>query len=355
MIENNLKKLVSFDTESRKSNLELIEFAKKKFGEQGYDVEILKFGNKANLFAKKGSEKSRIILAAHTDTVPASSDWETSPLKLAISEKYYRGLGVCDMKGFISIMFEVAKKIENKENVAFLLTFDEETDFSGAKKITKKMIRPTDTVIIGEPTNNRIIFDSKGVGAYKVLFKGIGAHGSNPGKGRSAIIDCAKFIYELTIQFKKLSKKFKNIDFENPNPTLNFGKISGGDAINKVADECILKLETRMMDSKYLKKFEKLMVSIAKDVGAKIEVEKTLTLNPFSASGSIRKKVVGIEASKGVSYACEASFYNQFSKNCVVFGPGKIEDAHAPDESIGIEEIDKYTKKVYNLISQISP
>ena len=81
-----LKTLVSFDTISHNSNLELIEFVEnylKKFGVKSnliYDST----GKKANLYATIGpKEEKGIILSGHTDVVPVNSKgWDSDPFKL---------------------------------------------------------------------------------------------------------------------------------------------------------------------------------------------------------------------------------------------------------------------------------
>ena len=77
-----LDKLVSFDTTSAKSNLELIGFVKDYLAGFGIASEIVPYqdGAKANLFATIGrSDGAGIILSGHTDVVPArAEEWEWS-------------------------------------------------------------------------------------------------------------------------------------------------------------------------------------------------------------------------------------------------------------------------------------
>ncbi len=68
-----IDKLISFDTTSRVSNLELIEFVQDYLA--GWGVESLLLpnedGSKANLYATIGPEKAGgIVLSGHTDVVP---------------------------------------------------------------------------------------------------------------------------------------------------------------------------------------------------------------------------------------------------------------------------------------------
>jgi acetylornithine deacetylase len=81
-----LKKLISFNTISSSSNLELISFCKQILENAGAKITIIKNKEetKGNLFATIGPENKRgIILSGHTDVVPVKNQaWTTDPFKL---------------------------------------------------------------------------------------------------------------------------------------------------------------------------------------------------------------------------------------------------------------------------------
>lgn len=81
-----LAKLVSFDTTSRHSNLELIATIMDELADRGIAARLTHdpSGKKANLFAtlpaEDGTENGGIILSGHTDVVPVDGQqWDTNP------------------------------------------------------------------------------------------------------------------------------------------------------------------------------------------------------------------------------------------------------------------------------------
>ena len=68
-----LKKLVSFETVSSRSNLTLIEFVRDYLADFGVDSQVVfdEYGAKANLYATIGpSDVPGIMLSGHSDVVP---------------------------------------------------------------------------------------------------------------------------------------------------------------------------------------------------------------------------------------------------------------------------------------------
>ena len=79
-----LSELVKFDTTSRNSNLELIEFVQKQLDAVGISSRLT-FNDektKANLWATIGPDiEGGVVLSGHTDVVPVDGqDWSSDPL-----------------------------------------------------------------------------------------------------------------------------------------------------------------------------------------------------------------------------------------------------------------------------------
>ena len=102
-----LERLVSFDTTSRKSNLDCIDFIRSHLSEFGIKSE-LSFNDektKANLLATLGpANHSGVLLAGHTDVVPVDGqNWKTNPFQMHEQDGRLYGRGTADMKGFLAI------------------------------------------------------------------------------------------------------------------------------------------------------------------------------------------------------------------------------------------------------------
>jgi acetylornithine deacetylase len=50
---------------------------------------------------------------------------------------------------------------------------------------------------------------------------------------------------------------------------------------------------------------------------------------------------LGLEPSPPVNFWTEASLFNEAGYKAIVYGPGNIADAHQPNESVAIDELEK--------------
>ncbi len=110
------KQLVSINTVSRNSNLELIHLVRDMLQKIGVKSRLTyntynTDKTKANLFATLGDNKAAgIILSGHTDTVPwDGQDWTVDPLGAVVQDGKLYGLGSCYMKGFIGTALAYAE------------------------------------------------------------------------------------------------------------------------------------------------------------------------------------------------------------------------------------------------------
>ena len=82
-----LRRLVAFDTTSRRSNLDLVNWTADYLDGAGARVRLTSdaSGEKANILATIGSdEPGGIVLSGHTDVVPVDDqDWASDPFALA--------------------------------------------------------------------------------------------------------------------------------------------------------------------------------------------------------------------------------------------------------------------------------
>ncbi len=99
-----LARLVSFDTESQKSNLPLIRWVAEYLDAWGvpYVIAPNEAGDKAALYATIGPmQDGGVVLSGHTDVVPvAGQSWTSDPFTLRIADGKIYGRGAVDMKGF---------------------------------------------------------------------------------------------------------------------------------------------------------------------------------------------------------------------------------------------------------------
>ena len=110
-----LHDLIAFDTTSRESNLEFIEYVEAYL--DTISVEYMRVYDdekrKANLYATLGpQEQSGILLSGHTDVVPVDGqNWTSDPFTLREDEGKLFGRGTADMKAFIAIALAYAPEM----------------------------------------------------------------------------------------------------------------------------------------------------------------------------------------------------------------------------------------------------
>jgi acetylornithine deacetylase len=131
----------------------------------------------------------------------------------------------------------------------FAFTYDEEVGCLGARALIEDLaslgIRPS-AVIIGEPTDMRIIEGHKGCFEYTTRFAGSGGHASQPDAGVNAIEFAMRYLERLLSLREPLKARAPSGSrFEPPWTTLQAGAISGGPARNVVASECQIDWEMR--------------------------------------------------------------------------------------------------------------
>ena len=279
-----LAKLIGFDTTSSNPNRALIDFIRDYLAGFGVESTIIagKEGGKACLWATVGvAGKSGVALAGHTDTVPVEGQkWDSDPFTLTERDGRFFGRGVADMKGFIACALALVPEfLDAKSGGCFhlALTCDEETDMSGALRLTDalaaKAIRPQ-WVWVGEPTGLSIVNQHKGVAAYRTRITGVSGHSGQPDKGLNAIELGAQFMGVIADEARqKKEKPFAASRFDPPYTIFNLGVISGGTAENIIAEHCELLWQLRTHPGE-----------AAQDVVAEIEMRARAIIAPRLAA-----------------------------------------------------------------------
>lgn len=358
--------LVAFDTTSRESNLALIRFVEDYLRDHG--VESTLFFNedtsKANLVATIGPPGARggVVLSGHSDVVPVDGqEWRTDPFRAVLHDGRLYGRGTCDMKGFLAVALAMVpefKRHDLRVPVHIILTYDEETDCSGAARLMESLpelgLAPR-AVIIGEPTEMRIVNAHKGQYTLETVIVGREAHSSAPQLGVNAIDAAVRLISHLGELARELEDRPCSLDgMTPPFTTINVGAIRGGQQFNIVPAECRFEWEIRPVPGEdaeaTIARFDAYAAELQADMrarfpGAGIETTVTSAVAPFvpeddSPAETLVKSLAGTNEAGAIAFGTEAPCYQQAGMSVVVFGPGSIDQAHKPDEFISLEQID---------------
>ncbi len=125
---------------------------------------------------------------------------------------------------------------------------DEERSEPG-ENCTQMMVRDglrADFVVCGEPTDMLVGIQAKGVLMMRVDVPGTAAHGATPWLGDSAILRAVDMFRRIEgLPFAAESAPL----FERP--SINLGRIAGGDAVNKVPDHCRMDVDVRYLPGQH--------------------------------------------------------------------------------------------------------
>jgi acetylornithine deacetylase len=358
-----LERLVGFDTTSTLSNLPLAEFVADYLDRPGISVRRLASpdGTKANLVVTAGPEVGDgggLTLSGHMDVVPAEEpDWRSDPFRLTRHGDTWVGRGAADMKGFLALAINrlaAAEPERFRRPLALLLTYDEEVGTLGARHFAEaadaSVTLPQD-VIIGEPTELRVVRLHKGMMRLQLVFHGRAAHSGFPHLGRNAIEPAARAIAALA-ELRMIMERERPANGEHfpevPYAALNVGVVQGGSAANVIPDRCTVQLSIRLLPGM---KAEDVTARVGETLAAALPAEPVeLTLVSESPAMSLDEDaalhrelsgLVGQHKTESVAFATDAGWLQRAGYRCVLFGPGDIKVAHRANEFVPIAELER--------------
>nr|WP_047166156.1 acetylornithine deacetylase [Sphingomonas sp. Y57] len=361
-----VRRLIGFDTTSRRSNRALIDAAAEYLGAQGCDMTLTTSddGAKANLFAtlvpSSGQRTGGLVLSGHTDVVPVEGQaWTSAPFTAVLRDRRLYGRGSCDMKGFLGVALALVPAFRGmalKEPVHFALSFDEEVGCIGAPlmiaDLAARAVRPR-ACIVGEPTLMQPVIGHKAIRLFRCRVQGRPAHASLPQEGANAIEYAARIIVFIRGLADSLGSKPRGHDFHPPYTTMSIGQVSGGTAANIVAEHCEFVFEHRSLPDEDDDRIEQAIRSfVSREILpemrtayplADVTLEQLATVPAFAGDAlepftRLVEELTGASAGY-VSYCSEAGQFREIGIPTVICGPGSIEQAHRADEWIALGQL----------------
>jgi acetylornithine deacetylase len=376
----NLATLVSFDTTSRNSNIELIEWVETYLEPLGAILTRVpnEDGSKTNLIASFGplSESGGVVLSGHTDVVPVDGqDWHSDPWTLTEKDGKLYGRGTCDMKGFAACALALAPAMARAKLSApihIALSYDEEIGCLGAHSLVEKLVARfpgVAAVIIGEPSDMKVVSGQKGLASYTVEIEGREAHSSQIQQGVSAIMEAIPLmaaLHEMAADARLVAPK--DSPFEPSGTSITIGLLEGGTAVNILARHCSFSFDIRFEAGDDPRKYEEELRALVEATDARIKArapEGSAKLIPRSlspamtpevngAAEALARALTGDNTLRAVAYATEGGIFQGGGLSTVICGPGSISQAHQPDEWVEIEQIESCVGFLERLVARLS-
>ncbi len=373
-----LETLIGFNTVSRNSNLECIDWARALMESHGAVTRMdwSQDRTKANMLATFGEGPGGTVLSGHVDVVPVDGqDWQSDPFVATVRDGRVHGRGACDMKGFDAVVLgHVADyaAADLREPIHVALTYDEELGCLGIPHLITAMagwnVHPSGC-IVGEPTSMRIVSAHKGGRVYRCVVRGRAAHSSLTPTAVNAIEYAAQIIARIQqIGGRERLSGLRVDGFDVPFTTISTNLVIGGNGPNIVPATAEF-----LFDYRYVPGFDAdSIIEELRALAATLDVEMR-QIDPacgisFVAVNAIPALAPDMDAAvfkvahdlvrekqiEKVGYGTEASFFQQYGVPSLVCGPGSIVQAHKADEYVALEQLAACDRFIEGLIERLS-
>ncbi len=293
-----------------------------------------------------------VVLHGHLDVVPG----RPGQFEPRVEGDRIYGRGAYDMKGALAAILCVVKDAaaQDRVRVRFLCTPDEESE-EVEERSTDALVRgglEADFAITGEPTDLHIGVQSKGVLFMRVAVGGTAAHGATPWLGDNAVVKAVDVFRQIeSLPFARESSEL----FDRP--SINLGRIWGGDAVNKVPDQCTMDVDVRYLPGQDPNE-------IVGQVAALPDVEVLRTFSRVPAivprtnayvralreavGRSTRGEALGV----GRDGSSDAISFLEAGIPAVEFGPVGA-GHHGPEEWVSISSLAQYRRALGDFVAEL--
>jgi succinyl-diaminopimelate desuccinylase len=289
------------------------------------------------LYAKR-TGKPLVLLAGHTDTVPAQGN-----LPGRVEDGAVVGLGASDMKGGLAVMIELGRWAAETE-LAYdlgLLFFPREelgpaeNPLPGVFERTR-VVDEAQLVICLEPTDNTLQLGCLGNLNARVVFEGRSAHSARPWLGVNAI----KLAFEGLQQVLAAEPRDVDVDGLVFREVISVTQLSAGIASNVIPARAEAILNFRYAPDRTP---ESAVERVRELVGGDVEI----LANSPPAHVASRSPLVeqlrslgGFEVQPKQAWTNVADFAAR-GLDAINLGPGGTRSAHAVDERVEISELER--------------
>src|SRR5664279_3015760 len=235
--------LIGYDSSGPDGVLEAGGFVKGWLEARGIEAVEQEVRGLPVLMAEVGpAQAPTVVLHGHLDVVPAHAD----QFEPRIDGDRLYGRGAYDMKGALAAMLLTTASMRDQDQVRVRLGIvgdeesGEESERGSDHLVDSGFLG--DFAITGEPTDLHIGVEAKGVLALRLEVGGTAAHGATPWLGDNAVLNAIDVFRSIeSLPFARHSSEL----FDRP--SINLGRICGGDALNKVPDRCVSDVDIRYL------------------------------------------------------------------------------------------------------------
>ena len=294
-----------------------------------------------------------VVFHGHLDVVPGRPE----QFQPRVEGDRLLGRGAYDMKGGLAAMMCALKDVERQDRVRVRLICvpDEESEELDERSTDAAVQRGLggDFAITGEPTDLHIGVQAKGVLVMRIVVHGRAAHSSTPWLGDNAVLKAIDVFRAIeTLPFSRESSEM----FDRP--SINLGRIEGGDALNKVPDRCEMAVDVRYLPGQDP---GEILAQVRAIPG--IDVKRTFIHPPVTVSAespfvrALRDAVshsgpAGEVLSVGRDGASDAASFLEAGIPAVEFGPTGA-GHHGPEEWVSLSSLARYRRALADFVVRL--
>ena len=364
------------------------EFLASAMTDRDYDVESIEIPesvveqyypdrtdhDRVNVLGKKAGEAAGpdIHFTGHFDVVPAGEDWEYPPYDATVENDIVYARGSSDMKsGIVASLFAIdaleAVGIPIAGSITQSMTIDEETGgFTGLGYLVEEgyiSAENTDYCIYTECfDSSRVCLGHRGVLKFAVTTHGEKAHGCMAHGGKNAVNAMNDFLTRIDAYEDELHERTTDLPVSPPESRtadISSTMIDGGYSENVVPDRCTATFYRVLVPGETIDSAREEVHDLMDET--EIAAETTCEYDEIMYAEPANVPADGVASQTYVENAeafhddvefviSPGSDDQRFVVNdagideCIVYGPGLLEQAHVVDEHLPIEELVTATK-----------
>jgi succinyl-diaminopimelate desuccinylase len=346
------ERLIRYDTSRPEELVAAAGFVQGWLESRDIEVRVLEHRGLPVLIAEVGPQADDapcVVFHGHLDVVPGHAE----QFEPRVEGDRLIGRGAYDMKGGLAGMMCALKDLERQERVRVRLVCvpDEESEELDVRS-TDAIVRGGfggDFAITGEPTNLHIGVEAKGVLAMRIEVRGRAAHSSTPWLGDNAVLKAVDVFRSIeSLPFSRESSEL----FDRP--SINLGRIQGGDAVNKVPDQCQMAVDIRYLPGQDPEEILAQVREIPETEVTRTFIHPPVAVartNPYvqALRDAVRRAIHGEALSVGRDGASDAAAFLVAGIPAVEFGPEGA-GHHGPDEWVSVSSLARYRRALGDFV-----
>lgn len=322
----------------------LIPFLVRRLEQCGFSIELQEVepdenltpqGRYWNIIGRRG--ESPLTFVVHYDTVPARE-----------YRAYYRngriyGRGSVDVKGQIASLLHALENSNDPVNVVFVA--DEEVGGSGSACMP---VDETQTYIVLEPTNLKPVVTHAGSVEAEITFKGNGGHGS---------LNHSNSAFALMMNFLNELENFFPFNVNNDLHRTTVYRVRAGSEMLAIPDRVDIGIDVRVFPEENAEEIKLRLQEKVNALGGEVKIREIA--QPVNLDLDWRWEwFTEVWTRQGLSaepfvYPSWTDAVNIIERGgwALVVGAGDLSVAHSDNESVSLEELEKFSEALTSLVS----